>query len=143
MTEPPVSQPFVMALTVSEADIDAQNHASNVAILSWMNRAAWEHSRALGYDVQQYRDLNGWFVVRRHEIDYHGRAMLGDKVLCYTWPSGLAKATAARRHLVVRPADETVIARGVNVWAYVDAETARPLRIPRELREAFDPRKFV
>lgn len=143
MPQPPVSKPFVLPVTVSESDIDAQGHASNVAILAWMNRAAWQHSRELGWDVEQYRELNAWFVVRRHEIDYHGRALRGDELLCYTWPSGLAKATAEREHLIVRPADDTLIAKGYNLWAFVHAETTRPIRMPREVRTAFDPAKFA
>ena len=137
------SKAFVWPIRVERDAIDAQGHASNVAILSWMNQAAWEHSRALGWDVAQYRELGGWFVVRRHEIDYHGRAMEGDALQCMTWPTGLAKATAERRHVVIRPADQVVVAKGMNVWAYVDAESARPRRIPPALREAFDPAKFA
>ncbi|MEX0742667.1 MAG: thioesterase family protein [Phycisphaeraceae bacterium] len=143
MIEPPVANPFVLPITVRETEIDLQGHASNVAILGWMNRAAWEHSKAMGWDIPQYQQLAGWFVVRRHEIDYRSQAMLGDELLAYTWPSDLAKATAERRHRIVRPADGRIVAEGFNVWAFVDAETTRPKRIPPELRAAFDPARFL
>jgi len=162
MIEIPVEHAYVMPLTVAEADIDAQDHVGNVRIVSWMNRAAIDHSAALGWDIEAYRRVGGMFVVRRHEITYHRQARLGDAVRCYTWPSDIGRATAARHHLIVRVPDATaadpptddatagvtevagdLIAEGVNLWAFVDANTGRPRRIPAELRAAFDPANFT
>lgn len=134
---------FIWRVVVGPGHIDPQNHASNVAIVGFMNDAAWRHSVALGFGMQQYRDLNGMWVVKRHEIDYHAQALLGDELLCHTWPSGLAKASAGRRHRILRAADGAVIADGVNTWAYVNMATGRPARVPDVLRAAFDPAKFV
>lgn len=143
MIKLPVTQPFALHLTVTESDIDAQGHASNVAILAWMNQAAWEHSANLGWDVAGYQRVGGWFVVRRHEIDYHHRAMLGDKLIAYTWPSAIGKVSAERRHWIVRQADGALVAEGFNIWAYVDATTGKPTRIPQGLRDSFDPARFA
>jgi acyl-CoA thioester hydrolase len=134
---------FIWPVTVQPDDIDAQGHASNVSVVQWMNHAAWEHSKALGWDVEGYRRLGGWFVVRRHEIDYHRPSLAGDLLHCVTWPCGLGKAVAERRHRIVRVADGALVAEGLNIWAYIDAATGRPKRIPDELRDAFDPAKFT
>lgn len=134
---------FRLSLTVADEDIDAQGHVSNVTIVKWMSRAAWEHSRSLGFDLDTYNQLGAWFVVRRHEIDYHAPANLGDKLIVHTWPSGLGKATAERRHVIQRSADGALIARGLNVWAFIDQQTGRPRRIPDSARQAFDPAKFT
>jgi acyl-CoA thioester hydrolase len=142
MIDLPVRHAFVMHLTVEARDIDPQGHASNVAVLSWMNAAAWEHSDALGWDVAAYQRVGGWFVVRRHEIDYHHRAVAGEKLLCYTWPSAIGKVSAERRHYIVRAEDSAMIAEGFNIWAFVDAKTFKPKRIPAAVAEAFDPAKF-
>ena len=134
---------FIWPITVAPADIDAQGHASNVSVVQWMNQAAWEHSKALGWGVDQYRRTGGWFVVRRHEIDYHRPSYVGDALQCVTWPSGLGKAVAERQHRIIRPSDGSLIAEGLNVWAYIDAQSGRPLRIPPDLRDAFNPAKFT
>jgi acyl-CoA thioester hydrolase len=134
---------FIWPITVAAEDIDAQGHASNVAIVSWMNIAAWEHSRSLGWDVAQYRESGGWFVVRRHEIDYHRPSRAGEALQCLTWPSALGKAVAQRRHRIVRISDGALIAEGLNLWAYIDITTGRPLRIGPALRETFNPARFV
>lgn len=140
---PPVDNPFVFALRVSDDDVDEQGRVSNVTIVRWMSEAAFAHSAALGFDLARYRQLGAWFVVKRHEIDYHAAATAGDELVLYTWPSALKKVTAERRHHLVRRADGALIAAGLNVWAFIDAATGRPVRIPDEAREAFDPRRFV
>ena len=141
--QPPVSSPFVKAISVQEADIDAQGHVSNVKILEWANDAAIAHSTALGYDVAKYMQIGGIFVVRRHEIDYHAPAFLGDELRLFTWPSTLERLRCERRHQIRRVSDEALIAQVLNLWVYVDAENGRPKRIPPEVREAFDPKNFV
>jgi acyl-CoA thioester hydrolase len=138
-----VGRPFILRVTVGPHEIDAQGHASNVAVLDWMNRAAIAHSAALGFDADAYRRLGGMFVVRRHVIDYHAPAQRGDELLCATWPSRAERATAERRHEIVRALDGRAIATGVNTWVYIDSGTRRPRRMPPELRAAFDPAAFA
>jgi acyl-CoA thioester hydrolase len=141
--QPPVRAPFELRFTVTPEDIDELDHVSNVRIVHWMNRAAVEHSRAAGFDIARYRELGGVFVVRRHEIDYLASARLGDELVAFTWPSGLQRSSAERRHEIRRVADEKVIARGLNLWAYVDFTTGRPTRMPPPVLEAFDPARFL
>ena len=135
--------PFTWPVTVRPEDIDGQGHASNVCVVNWMNHAAWEHSKALGWDVDRYKAIGGWFVVRRHEIDYHRPSFASDELHCITWPCALGKAVAERRHRIVRVSDQALIAEGFNIWAFIDAATGRPRRMPDEVRVAFDPAKFA
>lgn len=136
--EPPVPNAFALRLAVGPEDIDEQGHASNVRILDWMNRAAIGHSESVGLSLARYRQLGGTFVVRRHELDYVLPAFLGDEVVCWTWALSCRRATAERRHEVRRAADGRVVARGLNVWAWITLE-GRPARMPAEVEAAFDP----
>ena len=129
-------------MSVVPVDIDDQRIASNVAIVGWMIRAAVAHSTSLGYDWAAFRELGAMFVVRRHEIDYHTPALLGDRLLLRTWPSFMKAATAHRKHEVIRPSDGAIIARGMNVWAFVDSTSGRPQRMPPQLLDTFDPSRF-
>jgi len=108
-----------------------------------MNDAAIAHSAQLGYNASAYRRLQSMFVVRRHEIDYSRSAREGDQLLCATWPTLMEKATAHRKHEIVRVGDGVRIATGLNIWAYIDAQTGRPRRIHDEVLAAFDPSRFV
>ncbi|MCP4868983.1 MAG: acyl-CoA thioesterase [Proteobacteria bacterium] len=133
---------FELPMTVIADDIDEQGIAYNVTIIDWMMRAAIAHSTALGFDRFRYAELESMFVVRRHEIDYHRSARLGDELILRTWPSFMKAATAHRKHEVVAH-DGTVIAKGMNVWAYVDRNTGRPKRMPPEVLESFDINQFL
>jgi acyl-CoA thioester hydrolase len=135
--------PYVLPMVVVPDDIDSQGIASNVAILAWMNRAAIAHSTAAGYDWAAYRRLGTMFVVRRHELDYHRSATLGERILLRTWPGSLRGATCRRFHEVVSARDGQLIARGMNVWAYIDREARKPQRIHAEILAAFDPEQFI
>ncbi|MCO5166722.1 MAG: acyl-CoA thioesterase [Planctomycetes bacterium] len=132
--EPPPTA-FTLRLRVTRDDLDAQGHVSNVRVVDWMNRAAIAHSEAVGLDLARYRQLGGTFVVRRHEIDYLAPAFEGDEVVACTWAISCRRATAERRH-EVRRADGRVLARGFNLWAWVDL-TGRPARMPAEVETAF------
>ena len=137
------AEAYRLAITVGDDDIDAQGHVSNVTIVKWLSRTAWQHAVALGCDMEYWRGIGGWFVVRRHEVDYLQSARLGDTVIVYTWPNAIGKVTAERRHVLVREADDAVMVRAVNTWAYVDVQTGRPKRIPSDVRGIFDPAKWV
>ncbi len=140
---PPPTNAFQLHLTVTDNDIDALQHVSNVTVVRWFSRAAWHHSKHLGYDEDAYHTIGSWFVVKRHEIDYHQSAVLGDELTLYTWPSSIKKVSAERRYQLIRNADNAPIADGLTVWAYVDADTQRPKRIPPEVADTFDPAKWT
>lgn len=142
MSTPPTNA-FRLSITVDQSHIDPQGHVSNVTVVDWMNTAAWRHSVALGWSNAEYETIGGMWVVRRHEIDYHHPAVLGDEVIAITWPSALGKATAERTHRIIRTSDDHLIAEGKNIWAWIDRRTGRPRRVPPELREVFDAEKFT
>lgn len=136
--EPPVPNAFALRLVVHKDDVDAQGHASNVRFLDWMNRAAIAHSEAVGMDLTRYRALGGTFVVRRHEIDYMAPAFEGEEVVAFTWAISCRRASAERRHELRRVSDGRVLARGFNLWVWIDL-AGRPARMPREVEVAFMP----
>ena len=134
---------YALPVRVTAGMVDLQQRVSNHEILRIFSRAASMHSASLGWDLDAYRKLGAWWVVARHEVDYLQPARLDDELICHTWPSGLRKARAMRRHVLARPADGAVIARGLNTWALIDVETERPRRIPPEVIDAFDPAQWV
>ena len=140
---PPASRPFVMPYTVPQDDIDEQGRANNVAFVRWMNLAAIGHSLDLGFDHARFEALGAMFVVRRHEIDYRFPAFAGDELELRTWPSLMRAATAHRNHEIVRVRDGAVLARGMNIWAYIGITSGKPMRMPQEVLDAFDPARFA
>jgi acyl-CoA thioester hydrolase len=134
---------FAHEVEVVASDIDELGHVSNVRVVGWMNEAAVAHSAAVGFDYARYKQVGGVFVVRKHEVEYLASAYLGEKLTAYTWPTRADRATAERRHEIVRKSDGKVVARGWNLWVFVSFASGRPMRIPTEVLEAFDPTRFV
>ena len=123
--------------------VDLQGVVSNHDIVRIFAETAMAHSVSLGWGLEAYQALGAWWMVRRHEVDYLQSAVAGDALICFTWPSGFRKTSAQRKHVLLRPEDGVVIARGLNTWALIDIEKRRPRRIPPEMFEAFDPGKWV
>ncbi len=134
-----VPNPFILELVAGQEDLDPQGHVNNAVYVRWMDRAAFAHSEAVGYDWAAYQRLNSSFVVRRHEIDYLAPAFAGDRILVATWPCRMEKVTALRRHQFVRQSDGRPLIRALTTWVYLDTRTGRPIRIPTEMIEAFGP----
>lgn len=136
-----IADPYLHELTVSAADIDGQGHVNNAVYVKWMDAAAWANSVAVGYDLEQYRELGSAFVVRRHEIDYLQPAFAGEKIIVATWPCEMVRFNAYRKHQIVRASDGVTLARARTHWVYMDTTTGRPRRMEAQLIEAFRPRE--
>jgi acyl-CoA thioester hydrolase len=135
-----VPDPFLYPVAVQPDDLDAQGHVNNAVYVRWMDRAAFAHSCAVGYDWVAYQELGAAFVVRRHEIDYLAPAYAHDRVVVATWPGKMVRFTAERSHQIVRVADGQTLARAHTVWVYLDSQTGRPKRMPADMIAAFRPR---
>lgn len=132
-----VARPFLFDVAVQPGDIDEQKHVNNAVYVQWMDKAAYAHSCAVGYDWRTYQKLGTSFFVRRHEIDYLAPGYEGDRILVATWPSGMERFTAIRRHQIIRRSDGKTLARAQTFWVYVDIVSGRPARMPSEMIEAF------
>lgn len=135
MSAPPGA--FCHERTVLSPEIDLQGRVNNVSFVAWLNDAAIADSFARGFDLAEYARRGTMWVVRRHEVDYHRPAFLGEEIVVHTWIDGWGAATADRQHEVRRRSDDTVLVTAMNVWAWVDAVDGRPRRIPPEVRAAF------
>jgi len=128
---------FRHIISVTSDDIDFLGHASNITYVRWVQDVAMAHSAAVGLDVDAYRRLGAFFIIRRHEIDYLRPALRGDALEVRTWVDSVMAAKCERRTEIVNSETSTVVARATTLWGYVDAVTGRPTRIPDEVRVAF------
>ncbi len=127
-----------LRLTANEAQIDALGHVSNIAYVQWIQDVAWDHSRAIGWDLARYRREGGVFVVRRHEITYARAALLGDVLDAWTWVACWHGPRCVRHTEIVRAADGAIVCRAVTHWVLVDPETGRPRRISGAFARALE-----
>jgi acyl-CoA thioester hydrolase len=136
--------PFVASLVVAPADIDAYEHVNNSVYVTWFDRAAWEHSAALGLTIEQCLELDRGMAVLRSVIAYLRPALLGDHVYVATWllPS-VGKLRIRRRFQVRRAADAATLARAEIEYACLELSSGRPVRWPQVFRERYVPHDEV
>ena len=120
---------FTLSVSVREADIDDFNHVNNVVYLGWMARAAWAHSKHLGFDFAAYHARDCGFVVTRHEIDYKAAALAGEHVYIATWVSENDGRLRLRRRFQMLAADGRELARGLSDFAAMKISTGRAMRM--------------
>jgi acyl-CoA thioester hydrolase len=126
---------FAITITPEPADIDELGHVSNLVYLRWVLDVAMAHTRALGWDYEQYRALGAVFMVRRHEIDYIAQVTLGQTLRAETWVDSWRAASCIRKTELLH--DGKVVARAATTWAMIGLASGRPQRIPGELTALF------
>lgn len=132
--------PALTHLVVGTADIDAYDHVNNAVYVTWLDRAAWEHSARLGLPIDRCLALDRGMAVLRSLLVYLRPALLGDAVTVATWllPTDL-RLRARRRFQVRRDHDGATLLRAEIDYACIELSSGRPVRAPAEFRERYAP----
>ena len=130
--------PYLARLTVAPGDIDAYDHVNNAVYLTWFDRAAWEHSAALGLPIEKCRQLDRGMAVLHSVIAYLRPAVLGDTVRVATWLlPAQGKLRIRRRFQVRQAAAGATLARAEIEYVCIELSSGRPARWPPEFRERY------
>lgn len=133
MPEPAPIPVFRRTRIIAARDLDLLDHVNNVVWLRFVVELAEAHSTALGLDFATLRGLGGVWVVRRHELDYHRAANEGDEIVEETWVSELRGARSVRQARLRCARSSVLLLAATTHWAFVDAASLRPRRVPPEL----------
>lgn len=123
---------FSITITVQPQHLDDVNHVNNVIYVQWMQDVATQHWQA--YASPALQQEVAW-MVRRHEIDYHNQAFLGDELEVITWTGEYTNITWKRHYEVVRKSDGKKIISALSTWIPVTRATQRPRRIDAAMIE--------
>jgi acyl-CoA thioester hydrolase len=130
--------PHVIELEVEAQDIDAYEHVNNAVYLTWLDRAAWSHSAALGVPLEQCVALRRGMAALRTEIDFVRAALLGDRVRVATWIAGSnGRLRVERRFQVVRARDGATLARARTEYVCINLDSGRAVRMPELFARAY------
>ena len=132
--------PFIVRVTVKPDYIDEFQHTNNVVYLTWMAKAAWEHSKDLGLDFAAYQAVGKGMVVRAHEMEYLGPSHEGDEIAIATWITGNdGKLRLRRRFQMVHLRSSKTLLRGRSDFVCIDIKSGRPTRMPEAFVSAYRP----
>ena len=162
MTELSDSPPrnfYLAHVRVRWHELDPLGHTNNAVYLNFLEQAAIDHAAAAGYSSEVLQSRYGAvFIARRHEIDFLRPTYADDLLQITTWGAQMQGARALRRYEITRlpsnanhhlpsdrlidPADRPpesgdLILRAQTLWAFANATTGRPQRIPPEVRSTF------
>lgn len=125
------NEPYTLAMTVDDSDIDELGHVNNAAYVRWLERCAWRHSESLGLGVEEYKALDKAMVVLRHEIDYLAAAYLADDVVVATWIVESDKKLRLTRHFqILRATDQMTLLRARSTFVCIELSTGKARRMP-------------
>jgi len=130
--------PHVIELEVEAQDIDAYEHVNNAIYLTWLDRAAWSHSAALGVPLERCVGLRRGMAALRTEIDFVRAALVGDRVRVATWIAGSnGRLRVERRFQVLRAPDGATLARARTEYVCINLDTGRAVRMPELFARAY------
>jgi acyl-CoA thioester hydrolase len=125
---------FEINIKVSENDIDELGHVNNIIYLRWVQEAAVAHWKAAATEEQQKNIL---WVIKRHEIDYKGPALLGDGIIAGTWVGEASELVFERHTEILRSPDRKLLAKARTFWIPINSKTGRPIRVDPDVRNRF------
>jgi len=120
--------------TVDADEIDTQGHVHNLRYLQWTLWAAGEHSHAGGWNRELALKQNLGWVVRNHDITYRAAALKGDEIIIRTWVADISKFASRRRSFICRASDQSILAKAVTRWVYVDLAERKVVAIPEQVK---------
>ena len=132
---------FALPLRVYWEDTDAGGIVFYANYLKFMERARTEWLRSMGIAQQRLREeTGGIFVVSETQLKYHRAARLDDELLVTAdlRQIGSASLVIAQRVLMSKPPHRVddglpLLCEGTIRIGWVQADTLRPARIPREV----------
>ncbi len=126
---------FEWPVRVYYEDTDAQGVVYYANYFRFMERARTEWLRALGVDQQHLLTVERkLFVVVKTEAEFLKSARFNDELIVTASLESLTRATfSIRQDIYVNNAQRDHCIRSTVVAAYLDADTHKPLRVPRDL----------
>ena len=120
-------------------DIDAYEHVNNAVYLTWLDRAAWSHSAALGVPLERCVALRRGMAAQRIAIEYRRAAVRDDVVQVATWiVSTDGRLRVERRFQVRRSADGETLARARIDYVCINLDSGRAVRMPEIFARAYE-----
>jgi acyl-CoA thioester hydrolase len=128
----------VFDLPIYTYQIDFAGHVSNIVYVQWMEIGRTKLLEEAGLPVHLLVERGVIPILAGTEIEYRKPLRLGDRVRIEVWLSSLGRASAG---IELRFFDSGggLAATGSHRAAFIDAGSRRPIRIPREMRAAFEP----
>lgn len=119
-------------------EIDAGQHASNIAYIQWMEVARLKLLEEVGLPIHEIKSKGFVPALVRTEIDYKKPLFIGDEVRVVMWLSEL-RSMSANMHFEFYNQHNQLVATGEQAGLFIGLEKQRPHKLSEQDRERFEP----
>jgi acyl-CoA thioester hydrolase len=130
---------FKIQRKIEWRDIDAMQHLTNAAYLSYVEECGVRLLEAYGWPMASLLEENIALVARRCRIEYLQPARFEDELEIATWIVKVRPATLKRYYTISKLEDGTLLAQMLTDWVMFDLKTERPQRILPSFIETITP----
>ncbi|WP_424952687.1 acyl-CoA thioesterase [Deinococcus sp.] len=117
--------------------LDELGRIRSVVFLRWTEEVARAHAEAVGVGAARMLAEKAIVVVRRHDLQLLRPAYRDDQLSVTTRVVSAQGLRAVRANRVVRVQTGELIATCLTVWVWINPETGRPQRPPREFMASY------
>lgn len=121
-----------MGFTVRIADAGPDGGGCIAAVGDYLQEAAADSARRLGFDASLMRRHGLGWVLTREYITMRRYPRLGERVEVETWPASIEK-NRARREFILRGAEGEELGIATSQWVAMDMTTRRLASVPQEV----------
>lgn len=125
---------FEKLVKVVSSDLDELDHVNNVRYVQWIQDIAKEHWQEV---APSYLKNGVIWVVRNHNIDYKGSALLGDELLIRTHIKETRGALSVRCVEMFNQKTNKLLIHSLTEWCLLDKNSKRPSRISQDIVNLF------
>ena len=124
---------FAAAVRVAFSDTDAQSIVYYGRYAPYFDVARVEYLRNLGLAAHD-SNIDGEFVMRHFEIDYHAPAMFDDLLEVFCRIERIGTSSMAFDYATINAESGVLLATARQVMVNVDMEARRPMAVPEHTR---------
>ena len=132
MPTAPLQRLWNESFTVRAYEMDASGCAGPSVLCDYLQEAAGNHARHLGFDIAALRQRGFTWMLSRLRVQFFRPLAWRDTIVLDTWPSGTRGRLIATREFIGRDAVGTELLRATTDWLYVDVASRRICRVPED-----------
>ena len=118
------------SLRVRTYECDSYGHVNNANYLNYLEYGRYELLKDAGFDYVKAVNSGYGLFIARIEIDYKKPAITDDCLKIKTWPLKKGAVSGILAQEISRDGD--ILAEAKVTWAFVDASSGIPVKIPVE-----------
>lgn len=130
---------FTAHFYIRQYELNSHGELPNSTLQRLFQETATLATRNAGYDVRYHAERESIWVVHQMTLEHLRPIRYPDELAIDTWLSDAQKVRTHREYRARNAATGEIVARGRAHWVHLHAKSLRPLRIPQELFDQFQP----